>query len=228
MSKQPSLLDRVKGNLPSLSLPTLGKTVELPVYVVHNSIDREDYFFIFDFEEFVEKSRDGMFVRPKLKVWAGRNDFDRVRFAGQFRASFAKEFDAARNALTEAKQKKGWGWFSFGMGIEAIATTYSSFVAEIILMTALSASNRLASIFKLPQVFKTKSDFTKLEESIEQTQAKVDEALTRMEIILHRELWAHAYVDDTAGSEDGIDDNAWPLPDSVREHLNDQADWARW
>ena len=31
-------------------LPKFGTEVEIPVYVVHNSLDAEDYFFIFDFE----------------------------------------------------------------------------------------------------------------------------------------------------------------------------------
>ena len=83
-------LDRLKDQLPVVKAPTLGTTVDVPVYVIHNSADAEDYFFIFDFEQFVERSRSGIFVRPKLKVWAGRNDFGRGAFARQFRGSLMR------------------------------------------------------------------------------------------------------------------------------------------
>ena len=65
-------------------LPRLGREAVIPVYVVHNSGDAEDYFFIFDFEEFVVRSREGVFVRPRLRVIAGRDDFDRADFAREF------------------------------------------------------------------------------------------------------------------------------------------------
>ena len=65
--------DRISGAVSGLKPPILGRDVELPVYLIHNSPDVEDYFFIFDFEDFVEQSRQGWFVRPKLRLWAGRS-----------------------------------------------------------------------------------------------------------------------------------------------------------
>ena len=35
--------------LSGLSLPTLGREAEIAVYMVHNTDDAEDYFFLFDF-----------------------------------------------------------------------------------------------------------------------------------------------------------------------------------
>jgi hypothetical protein len=97
--------------MPELSLPTLGREAEIAVYLVHNSEDAEDYFFLFDFEEFVDRSKGGIFVRPKLRVFAGRTDFSRARFARQFREVFASEFDRMRS--DQAAKGKTGGWLNW-------------------------------------------------------------------------------------------------------------------
>ncbi len=109
-------------------MPQLGRMIDIPVYLVHNSDDPEDYFFIFDFELFVEQSRQGLFVRPKLQVWPGRDDFNRPQFAGQFRESFTQEFDLARAALENSNESSGW--FSWGVLQEIVTTNVASFYSE--------------------------------------------------------------------------------------------------
>lgn len=208
-------------------MPTLGKTVDIPVYVIHNSPDPEDYFFIFDFEQFVERSRSGMFVRPRLKVWAGRDDFARRTFARQFRESFAREFDAARQAMATGKASGG-GWFSWDLGKDLITGAVSSFVANIVLLVALSAGKMVWSALPLPGFLRGKSDSEKLESSIEETQAKVDQALVDMEVTLHRTLFDHAFKDGTPGSRRALDYDAWPLPTFVAEHLTDKQSTSWW
>ena len=47
-----SWTERLGGYLPEM--PTLGSEAEIAVYVVHNSGEAENYFFLFDFEEFVD------------------------------------------------------------------------------------------------------------------------------------------------------------------------------
>ncbi len=225
MIKRPSITDKIMDQLPSLKLPTLGKTVDIPVYVVHNSPDAEDYFFIFDFEQFVERSRSGMFVRPRLRVWAGRNDFDKRAFARQFRESFAQEFEAARVALGSGENgKSGSGWFSWTMGFDILP----AFVAHVVLLVALSAGKMVWSALPLPGFLRGKSDDEKLESSIEETQAKVDQALTGMEITLHRELYRHAYRGAAPGPLIDMDYDAWPLPDYVARHLTDKKSTSWW
>ena len=66
------LLDR----LPDLTLPTLTREAEIAVYMVHNSRDPDDYFFLFDFEEFVDRSSHGAFVRPVLRILAGLREIE--------------------------------------------------------------------------------------------------------------------------------------------------------
>ena len=50
--------------LSGLPFPRLMREVEIASYLVHNSSDPEDNFFLFDFEEFVARSESGLFVRP--------------------------------------------------------------------------------------------------------------------------------------------------------------------
>lgn len=221
------LKDRLWDNLPSVKMPTLGKTVDIPVYVIHNSPDPEDYFFIFDFEQFVERSRSGMFVRPRLKVWAGRDDFARRAFARQFRESFGREFDAARQAMS-AGNTSGGGWFSWDLGKDLITGAVSNFVANVVLLVALSAGKMVWSALPLPGFLRGKSDGEKLESSIEETQAKVDQALVDMEVTLHLELYQHACRDAGQGSRRQMDYDAWPLPAYVANHLTDQESTSWW
>lgn len=221
-----SMKDRILDQLPELKMPTLGKSVDVPVYVIHNSPDAEDYFFIFDFEQFVERSRAGMFVRPRLQVWAGRNDFGRGAFARQFRESFAREFDAARTALAAGGGAKN-GWFSWSLGKDLSGGAVSGFVANIVLLVAMSAGKMVWSALPLPGFLREKSDGEKLESSIAETQGKVDAALATMEITLHRELFDHAYRGAPASRRD-LDYDAWPLPAYVRQHLTDEASTSWW
>lgn len=224
MTGRRSIKDRLLDQLPSVKMPTLGKVVDIPVYVIHNSADAEDYFFIFDFEQFVERSRSGMFVRPRLQVWAGRNDFGRTAFARQFRESFAREFEAARKAMTAGADQGGSGWFSWSLGLDIIP----NFVAHVVLLVALSAGKMVWSALPLPGFLRGKSDGEKLERSIEDTQVKVDGALAEMEVSLHPELHRHAWRGATPGPSAGMDRNAWPLPAFVAQHLDEGRSTSWW
>lgn len=221
------LTQRVKSTLPQISWPSLGRTVEIPVYVIHNSRDAEDYFFIFDFEEFVEKSREGMFVRPRLKVWAGRDDFERRVFARHFRESFTVEFDAARAALARGEDA-AQGWFSWGGLKELVTSGGASFVANVVLLVGVSAGRMIWEALPLPKIFAGKSDQAKLDAAIAETQLKVDDALSQMTVTLHQELWTHAYRGGAPGPMTGMDRDGWPLPAHVREHLTDGTSSSWW
>jgi hypothetical protein len=227
--KNPIDFDRLRSALPTFEWPTLGKTVEIPVYVIHNSRDAEDYFFIFDFEEFVERSREGIFVRPKLKVWAGRSDFSRTLFARQFREAFAREFDAARNALKAEQQKgRGFGWLGWDLGFDVVSSLVASFIANIVLLLATTTGRAVLSVLPVPNWVRGKSKEGKLEDQITATQAKVDEALEALEIILHRTLYEHAWREGAGGPLSGMDYEAWPLPDHVVRHLGDGTSGSWW
>lgn len=228
MDDKPSLKDRLSAAVPSVGWPSLGRTVEIPVYVVHNTPDAEGYFFIFDFEQFVELSRGGVFVRPKLKVWAGRDDFDRATFARQFRTSFAKEFDAARFALAEDQPAKGSGWFGWGMASDLFGFNLASFAANVVLLVGVSAGKMVWNALPLPSLWTKKSDAAKLEQSIQDTQTKVDAALSGMAVTIHRELWTHAYKGTSPGRMTGMDKDAWPLPEFVRTHLDQETSTSWW
>lgn len=222
--------ENLRAQLNQITLPTLpklGRTVEMPVYLVHNSNDAEDYFFIFDFEQFVEQTRTGVFVRPRMKIWAGRDDFDRRQFARQMRESFSREFDIARAQLASGKgRSKGW----FGFLSESIGEVGSlaGFVSNVVLLIALSAG-RMVLKQVLPTALLTgKSDARKLEDGISETKEKVDQALQNAEITLHLELYRHAYRGQPPGRLTGMAYDAWPLPDYVQRHLHDGASGSWW
>ena len=223
---------KVRSHLPEIALPdlpSLGKDVALPVYVIHNSTDPEDYFFIFDFEQFVEQTRAGVFVRPRLDVWAGRDDFDRAVFARQFRQSFAREFEIARLQLAHQSEKSG-GWFSFLRGTfgDLKSGSLSGFAANVILLVATSAGQKLLGQILPQRWLAGKSDTAKLEQNINETQTKVDTALAGLEIRVHGDLQAHAFPGNPSGPRAPVDENAWPLPAYVAEHLGDGVSGSWW
>ncbi|MEL6571830.1 MAG: hypothetical protein AAFQ64_09240 [Pseudomonadota bacterium] len=226
MGIRKNLTNKLWNSLPDM--PTLGTTVDIPVYVIHNGPYKEDYFFIFDFEEFVEKSRSGRFVRPRLQVWSGRDDFDRGVFARQFRESFSEEFDVARQALRKKDETKDWGWLTWDLRIDALDFAVAAFIAQIFLLMALSAGRLAWSAIPWPKWATGKSDEEKLEASIQETQTKVDAALKRMKIRVHPELVRYAYREEIAPKALKVEGDAWPLPSDIVDHLGDGRTQSRW
>ncbi|WP_039017071.1 hypothetical protein [Halocynthiibacter namhaensis] len=206
--------------LPEVKLPELTREAEIAVYMVHRSVDAEDYFFLFDFEEFVAKSEGGIFVRPVLRIFTGRDDFSRTRFARQFREVFASEFDRMRS---EAANKKS-GWLSWASAGEFLGGA----IANLVLAIALGAGKQVLNFTGLAGLVKGKSDEAKLRDEFEQTKAKVETALSHIEVTVHRELYDHAYRDGLKGKVSGMDREAWPLPGFVREHLADGENGSWW
>ncbi len=221
-------LGRLAAHLPRLELPELGRTAEIPVYVIHNSPDPEDYFFLFNFEEFVERSKGGVFVRPKLKVWAGRSDFSRRVFARQVREVFAQEFDQMRAKLVQAQSRGKWGWMDFEIGGFGLTGLASSLVSNVVLLLAVSTGRALFGNISLPTWMRGKNAEIKLEDEIEDTKKRVEDALSRIDIALHRDLYNHAFARSAPGKLTGMDYDAWPLPAYVAEHLGDQKSGAWW
>ncbi|MEL6209450.1 MAG: hypothetical protein AAFR44_04585, partial [Pseudomonadota bacterium] len=58
--------------------------------------------------------------------------------------------------------------------------------------------------------------------------AKVDAALQSVEIVLHRDLYTHAWRGQRAGPMTGMVYDAWPLPQYVAAHLEDTQSSAWW
>ncbi|MEJ6392281.1 hypothetical protein V8J82_03385 [Gymnodinialimonas sp. 2305UL16-5] len=218
-----SWIKGLSDRLPEMSLPTLGREAEIAVYLIHNSGDAEDYFFLFDFEEFVDRSKGGIFVRPVLRVLAGRDDFNRVVFARQFREVFAREFDRMR---AEQGAKSGKGWLSFGGN--SIVDVLGGFVANLVLAVALSMGKQVLSMVGLKDLLQGKSAEAKLADEIDRTKDKVEAALAGLEVRLHPELLDHAERVGGPQKRADLDRDAWPLPDYVRAHLRDGESGSWW
>ncbi|NOD28867.1 hypothetical protein [Ruegeria atlantica] len=217
---------KIIDNLPDLKLPDLTKKAEISVFLVHNSRDPEDYFFLFDFEEFVDRSNGGYFVRPVLRIFAGRDDFSRTKFAREFREVFAREFDRMRAELAEKKGKRGWLTWDFGLN--SALDVIGGLVGNLVLAVALSVGRKVLGEISLPRLLVGKSGEAKLADEIDRTKGKVETALTEIEITIHPELYFHAYRDGHLGKISGMDRDAWPLPSYVRTHLQDEKSSSWW
>ncbi len=214
----------LRDRLPSLELPALSKVAEINVYLIHNSADAEDYVFLFDFEEFADRSKAGMFVRPAIRIFAGRDDFSRVTFARQFREVFATEFDRMRAELGAAKGKRGWLNFNFGL---SAVDLIGNLVANVVLAIALSAGKAILGQIATPGFLKGKSAEAKLADEIEATKGQVEAALRQIDVTIQPELNAHARGLGGAMAS-GVDREAWPLPSYVRAHLKDGESGSWW
>jgi hypothetical protein len=218
-----SWIKGLSDKIPEMSLPTLGREAEIAVYLVHNSGDAEDYFFLFDFEEFVDRSKGGIFVRPILRVFAGRNDFSRTRFARQFREVFGREFDRMR-ADQVGKGKSG-GWLSWNFNVVDLI---SDFVATLVLGFALSLGRMVLGQLAVPSFLKGKSAEAKLADEIDRTKGQVETALAALDVSVHPELLAHAERSGGPQKRADLERDAWPLPGYVRAHLDDGRSGSWW
>lgn len=221
-----SVARKITDVLPEFSLPKLGREAVIPVYVIHASPDPEDYFFLFDFEVFVERSKEGMFVRPKLQLWAGRDDFSRTNFARQFRESFGREFDAMRAKLNNTGS--GAGWLSWDIGLSTIGVAATGFVSLIVLLVSFGGLKLALKSLKMPSWAKGRSKEAKLEDQIDELKGQVELALSKVEVSVHPELYEHAFRDGGAGRRSTLERDAWPLPDYVRSHLKDGRSKSWW
>lgn len=227
--KKKSITDRLLGQLPEIKLPTLSRDAEIPVYLIHNSIDPDDYFFIIDFEEFVERSTQGLFVRPKLIIWAGRDDFSRMEFASHFREVFAAEFDRMRMELMQKENgNRGLGWLNWADALTLDPVYLGKVLANFVMALGLSGGKTALSSIPVPKWVKGKSKALQIEEDIEETKMAVETALRNIEVVLHKELYEHAYRRERLGKVSGIDLSAWPLPRHVRDHLLDGKSGSWW
>jgi len=221
--------ERIADSLPDLSL---AKEVEIPIYLVHNSSDAENYTFLIDFERFLREAKLGIFARPILKVWAGRSDFDRGVFARNLREAFSHEFARMRS---EAVTPKKEGWFSLKFGDVLTGAAAVNFLGTIVLYAAMTGSKMVLrgagsalGLGRLLSTFKGSSRLEKAEANILEKQQIVDAALAKVDVTLHRDLYVHAYRDTSPGSMTGLDRDAWPLPNYVKAHLDDGKTGSWW
>ena len=202
------------------------REAEIAVYLVHDSRNPEDYFFLLDFEEFVARSESGIFVRPALRIFSGRDDFSRTQFARQFREVFAAEFDRMRTDLASGKGKRGWLDWKFA-GASALDLV-GGLVANLVLAVALSIGQRVVGSLSIPKLFTGKAPEAKLADKIEDTKSRVEAALARVDVTIYPELFDHACREGRLGRIADMDRDAWPLPAFVRTHLDAGETTAWW
>lgn len=196
--------------------PDLMPRVDLPVYLIHTGARADDYFFVFDFERFVARSREGIFVRPRILLMAGRDDFDRPGFTGYFRQCFAKEFEAMRDALGA---EDDYGWFNRLQNGVWAAGSIAGAMSLIVLWVAVSAGRALLPSVRLPRLLRRRSKEAQLEGEIDTLRKDVDAGLAAMKVTLHPELQLHAIAKGGPGDPEALDLSDWPLPDFVTKAM---------
>lgn len=218
------MLGRVWQSLPGL--PKLTSDVQIPVYLIHTDAGADDYFFLFDFETFSEQSKQGYFVRPRLVLWAGRDDFSRARFAALFRETFQAEFERMRDA--HGTKSGNWGWFHLNLGkIDAedeVAPVIA--VAQVVLWVALLGPKVLSGL--LGGSWFRRKRRAETEAKIASLRDQVDGVLQNIDVHLHEELYDQARRFHGPVQRSKVARDTWPLPTYVREHLNDNQSGSWW
>ena len=225
-----AVADRVEAAWDQVPEVTLASEVEVPVYVVHHGTGAEDYVLLCDFEAFLRESQSGLFHRPVLKIWAGRDDFERIPFARNLREAFADQFDRVRAAHRAERDAARSNWSLRLPGLGEILlwglTTTGGLVGSILLYLATAATGEaLRDIGQalrnslLGRAFRGKDPEVALEEMIAEKKSVIDAALARQSVTLHPELYAHAWRRGRPGPLTGMDRDAWPLPEFVRAEM---------
>ena len=196
--------------------------VDLPVYLIHMDQGAEDYFFVFDFDDLVARSRGGVWVRQRFRLMAGRDDFDRQRFAGYFRQCFSREFDAMRDSLAaESENGRFGGWFGRAQDGVWLSGSALGALSLIVLWLAVSAGRALLPRIPVPRLMRARDKKARLEAEIDALKSEVDRGLEAMEVTLHADLQFHAIARGGPGDPDALDVSDWPLPEFVSQAMKD-------
>lgn len=218
-------VETARNQLPEVSLVS---DVEVPIYILHHGTGSEDYELICDFEKFMSASQSGFLHRPVLKLWAGRSDFERYIFARHLREAFSQQFEAVRRIQQEERdaERKQWSLPTAGdvllWGLNLAGGLVGSLLLYLATETGRTAIERISKIVKnsvVGRALGSGSAEAELEQLIEEKKAVIDAALSRIEIVLHRELYAYAWRGQSPGPMTGMNRQAWPLPDFVRERM---------
>lgn len=205
---------------------TLASDVEIPAYLIHHGPDPEDYEILCDFEAFMRANQKSFLARPVLSIWAGRRDFERHLFARHMRLAFSDQFERLREVHRLERERSSWALPSVGdvllWGLSLTGGVLAGLLLWIATETGRTALSRIGSIIRssaVGKILRSKSAEEQLEELIEEKKSVIDDALARIEITLHRDLYAHAWRGQRPGPMTGMDRDAWPLPDFVQERL---------
>ena len=218
-----SALGSVLPNFPEISLT---RDADVTLYMVHHSGDPEDYTFLIDFSTFMAERQLGTFSRPVLKIWAGRSDFDRARFARQLREAFSAEFQKLRASDPSP------GWAS-SAGAEL--ARMGDYLALMLLYAAVVSARTVTKLVLTATGLQGVANWiqggepnAKVDAEINEKKRVIDAALERIEIKLHRDLYRHAYIGLAPGPLTGMDYDAWPLPDFVQDRMRSTVTSSWW
>lgn len=97
----------------AVAMNAIVDTCPVSVFLLPTGTGCRDFMVSFCFDEAIAQLRSGIFVRPTLKIWAGRADIDRSYLAHIIKNEFTRQLDAARKQQIEISQKNNTNVFKF-------------------------------------------------------------------------------------------------------------------
>lgn len=218
---------------------------ECPVsaFMVPTAPDVDDYILIFRLDEMLSNLESGIFVRPKIELWAARAEgYDRNHLGEELIQRFEEQFSEARAGLVQIGEAEitrlgeGQSALSNEIGKELIGPTLSSaawwtlwfgFLPPVgLLLLGLGVRPRTRVFSLIPQYLKARSDKGEAKRKLDREVKKLGsdfkdknkpflKAVRNLEVRVHPRLHAAAASIRKADGV-GFDANApEPLSDDI-------------
>ena len=77
----------------------------VPAFMLPTGPYAEDYVFVFQIEEMLANLKSGVFVRPKIEIWAARDSgYNLEHFVEELEQDFIRQFNETREELEKARE----------------------------------------------------------------------------------------------------------------------------
>ena len=97
-------LDAV-ASAPKVAFSKIFPECPVPAFMLPTGPYAEDYVFVFQIEEMLANLQSGVFVRPKIEIWAARDSgYNLDHFIEELEQDFVRQFNEVQGSLTKAFQ----------------------------------------------------------------------------------------------------------------------------
>ena len=97
-------LDAV-ASAPRVAFSKIFPECPVPAFMLPTGPYAEDYVFVFQIEEMLDNLQSGVFVRPKIEIWAARDSgYNLEHFIEELEQDFVRQFNEVQESLTKAFQ----------------------------------------------------------------------------------------------------------------------------
>ena len=97
-------LDAV-ASAPKVAFSKIFPECPVPAFMLPTGPYAEDYVFVFQIEEMLDNLQSGVFVRPKIEIWAARDSgYNLEHFIEELEQDFVRQFNETREELEKANE----------------------------------------------------------------------------------------------------------------------------